>query len=270
MDLKTLLVHLEFPEAVSNIIWDNISEKENEIRKISELAYSGEDFNFSLLKYTPETYLTVVTYLLLNKFEEYRAKGVPESIIIETFRDVSLRSLRYFQRTGTVGLTKDDVIWFRHIMNVNIFKIGVLQFQPFKMIYLDEQTIGEPYMEFSDEQKTLLPSGTPVINCHIQYGADLRSAGVDRSFSEAKKFFTTTFPNTQYSVFLCYSWLLYPPMVNQLSEKSHIRGFANRFNIIGSCNDSDQALAELDRSRHSQLTSLSSNAFGFACGIIEF
>ena len=40
-------------------------------------------------------------------------------------------------------------------LNVVIFKIGSLQFQPFEMIYLDEETIGEPYMTFSKEQKEI-------------------------------------------------------------------------------------------------------------------
>ncbi len=52
-------------------------------------------------------------------------------------------------------------------MNVSIFKISSLQFQPFEMIYLDEETIGEPYMAFTKEQKESLPNGLPVINCHI-------------------------------------------------------------------------------------------------------
>lgn len=46
-------------------------------------------------------------------------------------------------------------------MNVAIFKVGSLQFQPFKMIYLDEETIGEPYMSFTAEQKKLCPQVLP-------------------------------------------------------------------------------------------------------------
>ena len=74
-------------------------------------------------------------------------------------------------------------------MNVAIFKIGSLQFQPFQMIYLDAETIGEPYMSFTEEQKKSLPEGTPVLNCHIQQGADLSPESVDFSFRMAKEFF---------------------------------------------------------------------------------
>lgn len=85
------------------------------------------------------------------------------------------------------------MIWFRHIMSVAIFKIGSLQFQPFKMIYLDEETIGEPYMSFMAEQKKALPAGSPVLNCHIQQGADLRPESVNLSFKMAKAFFAEYF-----------------------------------------------------------------------------
>jgi len=46
------------------------------------------------------------------------------------------------------------------------------------MIYLDEETIGEDYMVYSETQKRALPKGTPVINCHIQEGADLSAPDV--------------------------------------------------------------------------------------------
>ena len=74
-------------------------------------------------------------------------------------------------------------------MAINIFKIGSLQYQPFKMIYLDEVTIGEPYMIFTEKQYEILPVNTPVINCHIQKEANLKSEKVDESLDKAKKFF---------------------------------------------------------------------------------
>ena len=85
--------------------------------------------------------LAVITCLLTEKYDAYREKGTPGDVIIETFKDVSLRAGLYREKTGEAGLSKDDVIWFRHIMNINIFKLGTLQFQPFEMIYLDEETL---------------------------------------------------------------------------------------------------------------------------------
>ena len=164
-------------------------------------------------------------------------------------------------------------------MNVAIFKIGSLQFQPFQMIYLDAETVGEPYMSFTEEQKKTLPEGTPVLNCHIQQGADLSPESVDFSFRMAKDFFTEHFPKERYKAFLCYSWLLYPPMLKRLREDSNIKQFADRFSIIGDCLDSEQAREFLfsDGTRKEisgKATSLQKLALqhpkelGFACGII--
>ncbi|MDE6748906.1 MAG: hypothetical protein K2K21_07585 [Lachnospiraceae bacterium] len=95
---------------------------------------------------------------------------------------------------------------------------------------------------FTKEQKETLPTGTPVINCHIQQDADLRPEVVEASFQSAKRFFLTHFPAVQYKAFLCYSWLLYPSMVKHLVEKSKIKQFAANFSIIGACDDSEQAI----------------------------
>lgn len=202
---------------------------------------SPDSFDSPLCKRMPLTRLSVVTYLLIRKYGEYKKARIPDQVIFDTFGDVSLRTALYYKKTGKTGISKEDVIWFRHIMNVAIFKIGSLQFQPFKMIYLDEETIGEPYMSFTAEQKKALPAGSPVLNCHIQQGADLRPRSVNLSFKMAKEFFAEYFPKEQYKAFLCYSWMLYPPMQMYLSGNSNIRQFAGNFCIIGDCSDSAQA-----------------------------
>lgn len=270
MNFENILRKLNFPSVIERAIQSKIYE--DEIRIIAETAYSGENFDFALTKQTPEICLIVVTYLLQQKYDEYKAKGVSDSIIFDTFSDVTLRAILYYTKNGEVGITKDDVIWFRHIMNINIFKIGALQYQTFEMIYLDEETIGEPYMEFSENQKVLLPAQSPVINCHIQHGANLNNEAIGASLNAAKNFFATLFPETQYKAFLCYTWLLYPPMINCLSEKSNIKQFANRFTIIGTCDDLEQAMENLQNNKETKLTKMAKEnraLFGFACGIID-
>ena len=100
-------------------------------------------------------------------------------------------------------------------------------------------------MVFTQEQKRTLPNGSPVINCHIQKGANISDSLVKKSFDQAKVFFKDHFPSTEYKAFLCYSWLLYPPMLNMLPKDSNIKQFAKHFSIIGACNDSEQAKENL-------------------------
>ena len=177
MILETLLPQLEFQSNIEDAVKQKMIKSRRQVEEIAATAYSSNDFDFLLCKRMPLTRLVVVVYLLTQKYVEYKAIGVTDEIILDTFRDVSLRANLYYKQHGKIGISKDDVVWFRHIMNVHIFKIGVLQYQTFNMVYLDEETIGEPYMVFTQEQKRTLPNGSPVINCHIQKGANI-SQGV--------------------------------------------------------------------------------------------
>ena len=236
MTLETLLPQLKFQAVIEDAVKQKFTKNRRQVASIAETAYRSNDFDFPLCKRMPPTRLVVVVYLLSQKYAEYKAVGITDEIILDTFRDVSLRANLYYKQNGKIGISKDDVIWFRHIMNVHIFKIGVLQYQAFNMIYLDEETIGEPYMVFTQEQKRTLPTGSPVINCHIQKGANISAALVNESIDQAKVFFKDCFPSIEYKAFLCYTWLLYPPMLNMLPKDSNIKQFAERFSIIGVCN----------------------------------
>ncbi len=279
MTINNVLSHLHLDQVIEDAVKEKLCKKSEWIKTIAETAYCSDDFNYPLLKRMPFTRLVAVIFLLTQKYDDYRTAGVADEIIWNTFQDVSLRANDYFHQNGKIGLSKDDVIWFRHIMNVDIFKIGALQFQKFKMIYLDEETIGEPYMTFTNEQKNSLPSDSPVINCHIQKGANIDLRFVKESLNQAKIFFEERFPEVQYQAFLCYSWMLYPPMIEKLPENSNIKRFSSLFSIIGACSDSAQAEENLFSDKkyqsNAKLSSLQrlykehQELFGFGCGIIR-
>lgn len=113
MTLGTLLSELHYKKEIELAVLQKIRKDERTIEKISDFAYHGEDLNFSLCGRMPLTRLAVVTYLLLRKYDDYRAKGIPDKVIFDTFRDVSLRAKLYYDRTGKIGISKEDVIWFR-------------------------------------------------------------------------------------------------------------------------------------------------------------
>lgn len=280
MTLETIVSELHYTNQIEQLLLQKLRRDEKSVAEIAETAYQGENFDFPLCRRMPLTRLAVVTYLLLQKYDNYKALGIDDDIIFDTFRDVSLRANLYYEKHGKVGISKEDVVWFRHIMNVGIFKIGTLQFQPFEMLYLDEETLGEPYMTFTKEQKEALPHGSPVLNCHIQQGADLSPKSVKASFEHAKLFFSQHFPAISYQAFLCYSWLLYPPMLTRLWDDSNIKQFASHFSIIGFCQDPEQATENLfghgakqEPPHHATfLQTLAAEhieLFGFACGIIS-
>ena len=276
---EALLPLLGLAPDVEAAVGRKLEKSRRELETIAETAYAGEMPDFPLCRRMPLTRLAVIVCLLARKYAAYQAAGADEAVILDTFRDVSLRANLRWRRGGGIGLSRDDVVWFRHIMNVDIFKLGALQYQKFSMIYLDEETLGEPYMTFSGAQKRALPGGAPVINCHIQVGADLSAAAVGASLRRARAFFTEKLPAVPYRAFLCYSWLLYPPMLEHLPESSRIRRFAARFEILGTCGDGAQALENLfpDKKRPdpAHCTALQTLAvehpelLGYGCGVIR-
>lgn len=125
MILETLLPQLEFQSNIEDAVKQKMIKSRRQVEEIAANAYSSNDFDFLLCKRMPLTRLVVVVYLLTQKYAEYKAIGVTDEIILDTFSDVSLRANLYYKQHGKIGISKDDVVWFRHIMNVHIFKIGV-------------------------------------------------------------------------------------------------------------------------------------------------
>ena len=258
---------LSFPRETREYLLKRLKMKD--IPFLAKNAYICTGLDFPICKYSAADRLSVLVWLLSEKNRDYLALCVPNDVIVNTFSDVSLLARIYRKEHQAIGLSEADAIWFRHIINTEIFQIGALQFQPFQMVYLDEEMLGEPYMIFSGKQKEQLPSGCSVINCHIPYGAQLKSEMIRESFSMAMEYFRNWFPSKEFRAFLCYSWLLYPPMMDLLKEDSNIRRFASHFDIIGKCPDNEQAKeylrlgTTLSRSFHTQ-----PHKFGYACGCI--
>ena len=91
------------------------------------------------------------------------------------------------------------------------------------------------------------------------------------SLNTAKECFAAWFPQVHFKAFLCYSWLLYPPMLNSLPPASNIRRFGDRFTILGTCCDAEQAMENIQPDAQTLLTRLAKEnkaLFGFGCGVI--
>lgn len=244
-------------------------------------AYQGEAPDFPICRKSPLERLVLWCCYLTRVRRKYQARGVPHRVFLDTVSDIALRAGLYEARTGKPGLAKADAIWFRHIHNAVIFRLGSLQFQLFEMIYLDQEGCGEAYMTFAQEQKARLPQGTPVLNLHIPKGADLSPAAVEQALDQAMEFFPQVFPEHRARAFLCYSWLLYPGLRELLPAGSNILQFAARFRVIGQTQDPAESIRRIygkrfpRRGDYPQNTQLQRQALGRfsclgeACGILE-
>lgn len=247
---------------------------------LADNAYVGEGSDFPICRLQPLGRLAVLVWKLAEIRSKYETHGVSAEIIADTFSDITLRQHLYFLETGKVGLSRADCIWLRHLANAQIFKLGVLQYQPTRMFYLETYENGRPFFAISEAQKSKLPAGTPVLNVHIQKGADLAQEHVAESLQMARDFFAEVFPETQFRAMVCYSWLLHSGLQGLLPRNSRILRFAENFEIISKTGDKRQAVERIFRRRHRQKadypqqTSLQQAAFrdlsklGYALGII--
>ncbi len=229
---------------------------------LASKAYEGENPDFPICRLMPLSRLAVLVWKLTEIRQHYLKLGVSEEIYRDTIGDIALRQRLYYTKTGKIGLSKGDCNWLRHLSYGDIFKLGVLQFQPFEVIYLDEIWGKKPGFRYREELKSRLPAGSPVVNVHIQKGTDLEVGKVKESFALAKDFFKEVFPDKAFEAFVCYSWLLYPGLREILPAHSRILAFANCFEILGVSKNREQAVERIFGKRyrakadHPQNTSL--------------
>lgn len=225
-------------------------------------AYEGKIPNFPIYRLMPLSRLAVLVWKLTEIRQNYLTIGVSEEIYRDTIGDIALRQQLYYTKTAKIGLSKGDCNWLRHLSYGDVFKLGVLQFQPFEVIYLDEIWGKKPGFRYREELKSRLPAGSPVVNVHIQKGTDLEVGKVKESFALAKDFFKEVFPDKAFEAFVCYSWLLYPGLREILPAHSRILAFANCFEILGVSKNREQAVERIFGKRyrakadHPQNTSL--------------
>lgn len=262
-NLRDLALPLETKEAVLSAY----DRRPDWYEAAAQSAYGGTVPDFPICALRPLERL--VTWCChLTQVRRNQRHGIPEAILKTTWRDITLRTALYMEKTGRPGLSKEDVIWLRHLDSGSLFCLGSLQFQLFHMVYLDREGCGEDYMTFSPDQKRRLPPGTPVLNVHIPKGADLTPAAVDASFRQAETFFAQYVPEHKARAFLCCSWLLYPGLQTLLPPESHILQFAARFRVIGQAKDPTEAIRRIYGRRYRrkqdypQNTSLQRNALG--------
>ncbi len=269
------------PQELLTVVQEAYRARPNFYDRAAKNAYSGELPDYPIIRRAPLDRLVILYCCLEEIWEKYAALGIPDKIIEDTVSDFFRRVQCFQTKTEKIGLSKADILWFRHLYFCELFQLGSLQFQPFSMVYLDREGCGEDYMIFEPNIKKRIPQGTPVINVHIPNKTDLSPKAVEASLKTAVDFFQRYLPEHDATHFLCYSWLLYPGLSDLLSEESNIRGFSSRFEIIGTVQDASEALRRIYGRRYSrkkdypQDTTLQCSALGHfsqlgeACGILS-
>lgn len=186
--------------------------------------------------------LFTLLYELIPLKENFDKRKIPSSIFYDSIQDLNFRIKRYYDTYNEYGMSERDALWLRFIYKGEMFDLGSLRFQKFHFSNAEIERTDYDYMPLSDEMKQRFPEGVPIINVHITTDADLRTEKIDDSFQMAHEFFTTYFPEHNYTAFTCRTWMIYPPTQELLPPESNITSFANRFEIFASNQNAKQAL----------------------------
>jgi hypothetical protein len=110
--------------------------------------------------------------------------------------------------------------WFKRFFNATRFALGRLQFETIR------------FRKSYQKNGVTLHAESTVINVHIpRTGGRLLPDEVKDSYRQAAEFFKERY-HLDKIIFVCDSWLLYPPNAEVLSEHSNLRQFISDYDII--------------------------------------
>ncbi|MGN0399864.1 MAG: acyltransferase domain-containing protein [Blautia sp.] len=139
-------------------------------------------------------------------YARYREKNIPHVYFTDTMKCFSRFIAECGKKNGSFLF--DRGWWTYRQISMNLFRIGELEYQ---------------FREYEGEN---------VIALHIPSDADFSKERVDASLEEASDFFRRFYSEYKYDKYICNSWLLSQELSPFLSEKSNIRDFQQRFDIV--------------------------------------
>lgn len=158
--------------------------------------------------------------------QEYRKRGIPDSILIDTAKDLVRWTDIYSEIKNELYL--GELSWLHFSLSGKLTKLGRLQFCPAKF--------GQDVVKYKIKKED------PTLDIHIPASGPLNNIQCRRSLETAKDFYKEYYPELQFNFFNCHSWLLDPTIDDILGEGSNITAFRKLFDLI-SKNPSDAILS---------------------------
>ncbi len=146
----------------------------------------------------------------------HAARGIPEGITWDTLRDTGLQVANYQTRNGIAGF--DGAFWIWLHFRGDIYRLGRLQ-------YNDER------IRFDADGLDFVTNDL-ALGMHIPALGPLTPQACDESLDVARSFFALHFPERDYRVAICNSWLLDEQLADYLPEDSNIIRFQRRFTMV--------------------------------------
>ena len=215
---KDLFLKIYSDEDLQKKVEDYIKKHEKKISRYLKFCYKNR-WEVHLKK-DDFTKLCLVYAFLPEVKDRYEKKGISDEIFFDTMNDIKIWINDCRDNLHSVGL--NELNWIMHHMNINIFKIGRLQYQ--KMFYY----MPNSYKKNGEEIKF----GDKIWNVHICRGEKLTIEACEKSFYMAQEFIREYFPEYPDNKFMCHSWLLYPANKDFMPEGSNILKFPELWDVI--------------------------------------
>lgn len=144
----------------------------------------------------------------------YQNHGIDEAIMWDTLIDLRCKLIENHDVEGIWGT--EVVAWYQRVFTLRILKLGRLEYEPMNYRW------DTPYGNVCKDQ--------PVLNIHIPSCGSLPADGVMDSLKLAYAFFGGK--GGKPMPFICASWMLYPPMCEQVfPEGSNLDRFYRLFQV---------------------------------------
>lgn len=159
-------------------------------------------------------------YIYIRKcertLEQYRSRNIEDDIFYDSASAFTVCGQWLLEREGIYGVSRDPHrMWMRHFFNIEIFRLGRLEFEFMRSQY-DAELDGH-----------ILRVGDPCIGVHIPRGK-LNTKECEEAYAQAREFFKKHY-GMEVCIFFCVSWLLHPWLSQELAPGSGIVDFQSRF-----------------------------------------
>lgn len=252
MELKLLCEGIKLSPPAQEVVY-GYDMDEQEYQSYKQHFHNNRFSFFERVKEASE-YRALFLYLFVrfavDAHEEYQIRDIDDEIYFDTFSDIELWCSACKRDYDEYGIQEYN--WLQEHVQLRLFRLGRLQFQP---IAFDRDIELHGRMIYKNQV---------VLNVHIPEGEPLDPDRTKESFERAKKFFRGISP-----VFICHSWLLYPPLDEVLPSDSNIIQFQREFHIYEVDPDSREAEQRIfndvnsDPSSYTELTTLQRSAKAF-------
>lgn len=224
MKLKPFCEGIQLSSPAQEVVY-GYSMSDEEYQSYKQHFYNNRFSFFERVKQAPE-YRVLFLYLYVrfavDAYDEYQIRGIDDEVYFDTFSDIQVWCLNCNRDFGEYGI--EEYNWLQEHVQLRLFRLGRLQFQPFSF----DRDI--------ELQGRMIYKNQVVLNVHIPEGEPLDPHRTRESFEKAKAFFRGITP-----VFICHSWLLYPQLDEILPSDSNIIQFQNEFHIYDVDPDSREA-----------------------------